>query len=67
MEHGVITELGERGSGLIKRKGAKEADLFFHADSLAGITFAELRIGDKVAFTMTESKKGPYALRVERL
>lgn len=64
-QHGKIVELGERASGQIKLVGLKDT-LFFHADALAGITFDELKLGDKVAFDVTESKKGPYALNVRK-
>ena len=66
MEEGVIAELGERGSGFIRRSFSKE-QLFFHGDSLVNSSFAELREGDPVRFEMTESKKGPYATRVEKV
>jgi cold shock CspA family protein len=65
LQHGKIVELGERASGLIKMTGIKES-LFFHSDSLEGVTFAELKSGDKVTFAITESKKGPYATNVHR-
>ncbi len=63
MQDGTIAELGERSSGLIKRGKDKEP-MFFHADSLVGTTFSELRVGDNVSFESTESKKGAYATRV---
>jgi CspA family cold shock protein len=66
MQHtGKIMELNERNGGLIKEVGIKE-DLFFHADALEGITFAELKKGDKVTYQITQSKKGPYALNVRK-
>ena len=65
LQHGKIAELGERNSGLIKLVGVKET-LFFHSDALAGVTFGELKPGDKVTFDVTESKKGPYAVNVHR-
>jgi len=65
MEDGTIAELGERNSGTIKRGKSKEP-MFFHADSLVGTTFSELRVGDNVSFETTESKKGPYATRVQK-
>jgi cold shock CspA family protein len=67
MEQGIITELGERNSGMIKRNRTAKEELFFHADSLMGVTFGELKVGDKVSFSITQSKKGPYAERVSRL
>ena len=65
MKQGKIVELGERLSGQIKLIGEKET-LFFHSDALSGVSFTELKVGDKVAFEVTESKKGPYALNVRR-
>ncbi|MEK7602231.1 MAG: cold shock domain-containing protein [Patescibacteria group bacterium] len=65
MKQGKIVELGERNSGLIKLVGVKDT-LFFHSDALEGVTFGELKAGDKVKFDVTESKKGPYAINVHR-
>ena len=62
---GKVIELGERNSGLIKLVGIKET-LFFHSDALVGVTFGELKSGDKVSFDVCESKKGPYAINVHR-
>lgn len=64
-QKGTINELTERSSGFIKRTGVKE-HLFFHADALKGVDFKELHTGDKVTFTVTESRKGPYATEVSR-
>ena len=41
-------------------------DIFFHATSLTGIQFAELKQGDKVSFQVEESEKGPRATNVTR-
>lgn len=62
---GKITQLNDRNGGMIKEVGIKE-DLFFHADALEGITFAELKTGDKVVYQIVQSKKGPYALNVKK-
>jgi CspA family cold shock protein len=62
---GKIMELNERNGGLIKEAGVKE-DLFFHADALEGITFGELKKGDKVSYHITQSNKGPYAVNVRK-
>ena len=65
MQNGKIVELGERSSGQIKLVGNKET-LFFHSDALSGVSFEELKTGDKVSFEVIESKKGPYATNVHR-
>ena len=65
MKKGKIVELGERSSGFIKLVGVKEP-LFFHSDALEGMSFNELKPGDKVCFQITEARKGPYAVHVRR-
>ncbi|MBI2049051.1 MAG: cold shock domain-containing protein, partial [Parcubacteria group bacterium] len=47
MQEGTITRLTDRGFGFIKREGG-EKDLFFHSNDLEGVTFDELREGDRV-------------------
>ncbi len=63
MKKGTINELVERGFGYIKMVGCKDK-LFFHSDALIDIKFCNLKKGDKVCFTVVESKKGPYAIQV---
>lgn len=65
MKQGKIVSLGDRSSGFIKLVGIKEP-LFFHADFLEKVTFKELKVGDKLAFDIQETKNGPYALSVHR-
>ena len=54
-----------KGFGFIAIEG-QEKDLFFHANSLVGMTFEELREGDKVTFEIADSEKGPNAVDVKR-
>jgi CspA family cold shock protein len=63
METGKISELNERYCGFINRAGSG-GRLFFHADDLVGSSFTDLRRGDRVSFSVTESRKGPYAVHV---
>lgn len=65
MNTGKIVSLADREFGFIKRVGLKD-NLFFHADGLIGVTFAELKEGDTLTFTVTESLKGPYATQIQR-
>ena len=65
METGRIIQLLDREFGFIKRTGVKE-HLYFHADDLIELRFAELATGDRVQFSITESMKGPYATTVSR-
>jgi cold shock protein len=66
MDQGTIARLTDRGFGFIKRDG-QEKDLFFHSKELVGITFEELREGDKVTFEVAESPKGPNAIKVSKI
>ncbi|MEK7079958.1 MAG: cold shock domain-containing protein [Patescibacteria group bacterium] len=65
MEIGKIAQLLERDRGFIKRTGIEE-QLFFHADDLSGMQFAELHEGDKVQFSIVETGKGSYASQISR-
>lgn len=63
---GSIKKLvSEKVFGFISRENESK-DLFFHANSLVGITFEELREGDAVTFDIEETPKGPSAVNVQR-
>mgnify|MGYP001578058544 CR=1 FL=1 len=62
---GTIKKLTEKGFGFITAEGL-EKDLFFHSNSLVGITFDELREGDTLSFEVEQSEKGPNAVNVQR-
>lgn len=63
---GSIKKLvSEKVFGFISRENEPK-DLFFHANSLVGITFEELREGDAVTFDIEETPKGPSAVNVQR-
>ena len=63
---GTIKTLTEKGFGFIAREGEAK-DLFFHSNDLNGVTFAELKVGDKVSFDVEEGPKGPAAKNVTRV
>lgn len=65
MQTGTIARLNN-GYGFITREGG-EKDLFFHANELHGVTFDNLREGDKVQFEVGEGSKGPNAVNVSRV
>ncbi len=61
----IKTILVEKNFGFITPDDGGK-DIFFHASSLTGVTFAELKQGDKVSFDVEESEKGPRAANVAR-
>ncbi|MDE2399520.1 MAG: cold shock domain-containing protein [Patescibacteria group bacterium] len=62
---GTIKRLTDKGFGFITAEGL-EKDLFFHSNSLVGVTFDELKEGDTVSFETEESPKGLNATNVQR-
>jgi len=63
---GTIKTLTEKGFGFIAREGETK-DLFFHSNDLSGVTFDELKVGDKVSFEIVDGQKGPSAKNVTRV
>lgn len=67
--NGTIKSLiRDRKFGFIVRDGqeAGTKDLFFHSEDLDGVTFDELKEGDKVTFEEVAGEKGPAAKKVKR-
>jgi CspA family cold shock protein len=63
MAEGTIKRLTDKGFGFIDAGGSK--DLFFHSNSLEGVSFDELREGQSVSFTEGQGPKGPCAENVK--
>ena len=63
---GTIKKLTDKNFGFISQADS-DKDLFFHANELVGISFADLREGDAVSFEITESPKGPAAVKVTKI
>jgi cold shock protein len=63
---GTIKTLTQKGFGFIAIEGEAK-DLFFHSTELKGVTFEELKVGDKVTFEKADSEKGPKAVSVSRI
>ena len=57
--------LSDKGFGFISGEGLAK-DLFFHSNSLVGVSFADLKEGDAVSFETEESPKGLNAVNVQR-
>jgi CspA family cold shock protein len=62
MAEGTIKRLTDKGFGFID--AGREKDLFFHSSRLEGVTYDELREGQKVTFTEARGQKGPCAENV---
>jgi len=63
---GIIKTLMPKGFGFITIEG-RDKELFFHKNELKGVTFEELKEGDKVSFEEAASEKGPNAVNVSRI
>ncbi len=63
---GTIKRLTDKGFGFIAIEG-EEKDLFFHSNELQGVTYDELKEGDKVSFEKADSPKGQNAVNVSRI
>lgn len=63
---GTIKTLTDKGFGFIGAEGM-EKDVFFHSNSLVGVSFDELREGETVTFETQESEKGLNAVNVQRV
>ena len=66
MEGIIKTIVSDKGFGFITVEG-EDKDLFFHRNEVKGITYEELKVGDKVSFEKSDSEKGPNATNVTRI
>jgi CspA family cold shock protein len=55
----------DKGYGFIKPDDGGE-DVFVHHTGIAGEGFRTLNEGDKVAYEVTEGRKGPQAINVSK-
>lgn len=62
---GIIKSLTPKGYGFISAEGLAK-DLFFHSNSLVGVSYDELREGEAVSFETEEGPKGQNAVNVQR-
>jgi CspA family cold shock protein len=63
MAEGTIKRLTDKGFGFIDTGSDK--DLFFHSSDLEGVSYEELREGQRVSFTEGRGPKGPRAENVK--
>ncbi|MEX0700626.1 MAG: cold shock domain-containing protein [Planctomycetales bacterium] len=62
MAEGTIKKLTDKGFGFIDLGSGK--DLFFHSSNLEGVSYDQLREGQRVSFTEGRGPKGPRAENV---
>ena len=63
MAEGIIKRLTDRGFGFIDTGGGQ--DIFFHSSNLDGVSYEELREGQRVSYTEGSGPKGPRAENVK--
>ena len=63
MAEGTIKRLTDKGFGFIDT--GTNQDMFFHHSSLEGVSYEELREGQRVSYTEGRGPKGPRAENVK--
>lgn len=63
MKGTIKTIVGDKNFGFITPEDGSK-DVFFHASSLQGVEFGQLKAGDTVNFDVEQSEKGPRATNV---
>ena len=63
MKGTVKTVVAEKNFGFITPEDGSK-DIFFHATSLSGIDFSQIKVGDIVTFGVEDTEKGPRATNV---
>ncbi len=62
MAEGTIKRLTDKGFGFIDT--GTDQDMFFHNSNVVGVSFDELREGQRVSYTERQGPKGPRAENV---
>lgn len=63
---GKIKNLTDKNFGFITAEG-QDKELFFHANELVGVSFNDLQAGDTVTFEVSDTPKGPAAVKVSKV
>ncbi len=62
MAEGTIKRITDKGFGFIEN--GTGTDMFFHSSSLEGVSYEELREGQRVSYEVGQGPKGPRAENV---
>lgn len=65
MQGTIKTLISDKSFGFITPEDGSK-DIFFHATSLSGVEYSDLKAGDTVTFDVEQSEKGPRATNVTR-
>lgn len=60
---GTIKRITDKGFGFISDGSSK--DMFFHSSALEGVSFEQLREGQRVRYEVGQGPKGPRAEKVQ--
>jgi CspA family cold shock protein len=63
MAEGTIKRLTDKGFGFISTDTDK--DMFFHSSNVVGVSYEQLREGQRVTYTEGRGPKGPRAENVK--
>ncbi len=63
MAEGTIKRLTDKGFGFIE--DGSDKDMFFHHSNLEGVSYEELKEGQRVSYTEGQGPKGPRAENVK--
>ncbi len=62
---GTIKRITDKGFGFISDGSSK--DMFFHSSAVEGVSFEQLREGQRVSYNVGKGPKGPRAENVQLL
>jgi CspA family cold shock protein len=63
MAEGTIKRLTDKGFGFIST--GTDKDMFFHSSNVVGVSYEQLREGQRVTYTEGRGPKGPRAENVK--
>jgi cold shock protein len=65
MAEGTIKRITDKGFGFIE--DGSGTDMFFHSSTVEGVSFEQLREGQRVSFNVGQGPKGPRAENVRAI